>query len=111
MNGHGTVFDREKPPNVVFILTDQWRASAAGYAGDPNVRSPHPDAPADESFYFWPALEYTHNWHTLPCYDNNDPGKKMQDGCNAYDRITCATGCIRRRQYPADETGAVIFNP
>jgi arylsulfatase A-like enzyme len=31
-------------PNIVFILTDQWRAQAFGYAGDPNVRTPNIDA-------------------------------------------------------------------
>ena len=25
-------------PNVLFILVDQWRGSATGYAGDPNVK-------------------------------------------------------------------------
>jgi arylsulfatase A-like enzyme len=39
-------------PNVVFILTDQWRASAFGYAGDPNVRTPNLDRLADESVSF-----------------------------------------------------------
>jgi arylsulfatase A-like enzyme len=36
-------------PNVVFLLADQWRAQAAGYAGDPNVRTPHLDALAARS--------------------------------------------------------------
>jgi arylsulfatase A-like enzyme len=31
-------------PNILFILADQWRAQALGYAGDPNVRTPHLDA-------------------------------------------------------------------
>jgi arylsulfatase A-like enzyme len=39
-------------PNIVFILTDQWRASATGYSGDPNVRTPNLDRLADESFNF-----------------------------------------------------------
>jgi arylsulfatase A-like enzyme len=30
-------------PNVVFILADQWRACATGYAGDPNVKTPNLD--------------------------------------------------------------------
>lgn len=30
-------------PNVVFILTDQWRASSLGYAGDDMVQTPHLD--------------------------------------------------------------------
>ena len=31
-------------PNIVFVLADQWRASATGYAGDPNVKTPNLDA-------------------------------------------------------------------
>jgi arylsulfatase A-like enzyme len=30
-------------PNILFVLADQWRAQAFGYAGDPNVRTPHFD--------------------------------------------------------------------
>jgi len=33
----------EALPNIVYILTDQWRSSALGYAGDPNVATPHLD--------------------------------------------------------------------
>jgi arylsulfatase A-like enzyme len=36
-------------PNVVLILTDQWRGQAFGYAGDPNVRTPNIDALAARS--------------------------------------------------------------
>jgi len=36
-------------PNIVFVLTDQWRAQATGYAGDPNVKTPHLDALAERS--------------------------------------------------------------
>jgi arylsulfatase A-like enzyme len=32
------------PPNILWILTTQWRAQACGYAGDPNARTPHLDA-------------------------------------------------------------------
>ena len=45
-----------KKPNVVFIFGDQWRAQATGYAGDPNVRTPHLDALAAESINFTQAL-------------------------------------------------------
>jgi arylsulfatase A-like enzyme len=38
-----------KRPNVVFLLADQWRAQATGYAGDPNVKTPHLDRLAQES--------------------------------------------------------------
>ncbi len=37
------------PPNILWIVTTQWRASATGYAGDPNARTPHLDALAAES--------------------------------------------------------------
>jgi hypothetical protein len=43
-------------PNIVFLLTDQWRASATGYAGDPNVKTPHLDALAAESLDFRNAV-------------------------------------------------------
>lgn len=32
-----------KKPNIVFILVDQWRAQATGYAGDKNVITPNID--------------------------------------------------------------------
>ncbi|HEY0947578.1 MAG TPA: sulfatase-like hydrolase/transferase [Opitutaceae bacterium] len=31
-------------PDILWIVTTQWRASATGYAGDPNARTPHLDA-------------------------------------------------------------------
>jgi arylsulfatase A-like enzyme len=36
-------------PNLLFVFADQWRAQAAGYAGDPNVRTPRIDAFAAQS--------------------------------------------------------------
>ena len=30
-------------PNIVYLFADQWRASATGYAGDPNVKTPQLD--------------------------------------------------------------------
>ncbi len=33
-----------RAPNVLWIVTTQWRAQATGYAGDPNARTPHLDA-------------------------------------------------------------------
>ncbi len=45
-------------PNVVFILADQWRAQACGYAGDPNLqgRTPNLDQLAAESVNFTHAV-------------------------------------------------------
>jgi arylsulfatase A-like enzyme len=45
-----------KKPNVVFVLTDQWRAQAFGYAGDPNVKTPNIDALAARSMNFVNAV-------------------------------------------------------
>jgi arylsulfatase A-like enzyme len=47
---HSTI--EVKKPNVIFILTDQWRADALGYAGDPNVKTPFLDAFAKEAINF-----------------------------------------------------------
>jgi arylsulfatase A-like enzyme len=36
-------------PNILFVLVDQWRAKATGYAGDPNVKTPNLDRLASQS--------------------------------------------------------------
>jgi arylsulfatase A-like enzyme len=43
-------------PNVLFVIADQWRASAFGYAGDPNVKTPHLDWLANRSVNFVNAI-------------------------------------------------------
>ncbi|MEB3370035.1 sulfatase family protein [Saccharopolyspora mangrovi] len=43
-------------PNVLFILTDEWRAQSVGHAGDPNARTPRIDALAAESVDFGNAI-------------------------------------------------------
>jgi arylsulfatase A-like enzyme len=43
-------------PNIIFVLTDQWRASAFGFAGDPNVKTPHLDKLAAQSVRFTNAV-------------------------------------------------------
>ena len=43
-------------PNIILILADQWRAQAFGFAGDPNVQTPHLDALARESACFSHAV-------------------------------------------------------
>lgn len=45
-----------RPPNVVFIFADQMRAEAAGYAGNPDVATPHMDALAREGVAFRTAV-------------------------------------------------------
>ena len=37
-------------PNVVILIADQWRASAFGFSGDPNVKTPHLDRLARASY-------------------------------------------------------------
>jgi arylsulfatase A-like enzyme len=46
----------DKKPNILFILADQWRASAFGYAGDPNVKTPQIDKLAAQSLNFVNAV-------------------------------------------------------
>ncbi|HET6248542.1 MAG TPA: sulfatase [Tepidisphaeraceae bacterium] len=43
-------------PNILFILPDQWRAFATGYAGDPNVKTPNLDRLAAQSANFTNAV-------------------------------------------------------
>jgi arylsulfatase A-like enzyme len=43
-------------PNVLFLMADQWRAQATGYAGDPNVKTPHLDRLAARSANFVNAV-------------------------------------------------------
>jgi len=43
-------------PNIVLVLADQWRAQAFGFAGDPNVKTPHLDRLAGESVRFRNAV-------------------------------------------------------
>ncbi len=43
-------------PNILWIVTTQWRAQACGYAGDPNARTPCLDALAAESLDFTQAV-------------------------------------------------------
>jgi len=43
-------------PNILWIVTTQWRAQALGSAGDPNARTPRLDALAAESVNFTQAV-------------------------------------------------------
>jgi arylsulfatase A-like enzyme len=43
-------------PNILFIVADQWRAQAFGFAGDPNVKTPHLDRLERESINFTQAV-------------------------------------------------------
>lgn len=43
-------------PNIVVVAADQWRAQAFGFAGDPNVKTPHLDRLAGQSARFVTAV-------------------------------------------------------
>jgi arylsulfatase A-like enzyme len=45
-----------RPPNILWIVTTQWRAAACGYAGDRNARTPHLDALAATSVNYAQAV-------------------------------------------------------
>src|SRR5664280_49140 len=44
------------PPNILWIVTTQWRAQATGYAGDSNARTPSLDALAASSVNYTQAV-------------------------------------------------------
>src|SRR3954463_5579698 len=48
--------DAARPPNILFIVADQWRAQALGFAGDPNVHTPHLDRFERECVNFTQAV-------------------------------------------------------
>ena len=45
-----------RKPNVLFVMSDEWRAQAAGYMGDPNARTPAVDRFAGQSINFQQAV-------------------------------------------------------
>jgi len=45
-----------RPPNILWIVTTQWRASACGYAGDLNARTPRLDELAAQSVNYTQAV-------------------------------------------------------
>lgn len=45
-----------RPPNVVFLLADQWRAQSTGYAGNADTETPHIDKLAEQSVDFTNAV-------------------------------------------------------
>lgn len=46
----------EPRPNILWVVTTQWRAQACGYAGDVNARTPHLDALAARSVNYTQAV-------------------------------------------------------
>ena len=45
-----------RPPNILFVLADQWRAEAFGYAGNPDVKTPNLDRLQREGIHFANAV-------------------------------------------------------
>jgi arylsulfatase A-like enzyme len=59
---HSTTANNEaRKPNIVFVLTDQWRAQATGYSGDPNLigKTPSLDQIANSGINFENAISTT----------------------------------------------------
>ena len=54
-----TAFAQQKKPNVIFILTDDQRWDALGYAGNPIIQTPEMDRLAAEGTYFEKAFVTT----------------------------------------------------
>jgi len=46
----------KEKPNVIYILTDQWRSTALAYAGNPTVKTPHLDKFSEEAVNFKNAV-------------------------------------------------------
>ena len=46
----------ERPPNILFILTDNQAASLLGAYGNPDIRTPHADRLAEEGIRFTRAF-------------------------------------------------------
>ena len=56
LSGFTVTADAQKRPNVLFVMADQWRASAFGFAGNPDVQTPALDAFCNESIYLTNAV-------------------------------------------------------
>ena len=46
----------QKRPNIVYVFADQWRVQDTGYAGNPQVKTPHLDRLAAQSVSFTHAV-------------------------------------------------------
>src|ERR1035441_8501149 len=45
-----------RPPNIVFVIADQWRYESFGYAGNPDVKTPNLDRLQREGIQFVNAV-------------------------------------------------------
>ena len=46
----------QKRPNIVYVFADQWRVQDTGFAGNPQVKTPHLDSLAAQSVSFTHAV-------------------------------------------------------
>src|SRR6266853_452017 len=54
--GDSFAAEKSSRPNILFIIADQWRAQAFGFAGDPNVKTPNLDRFERECVNFTQAV-------------------------------------------------------
>jgi arylsulfatase A-like enzyme len=57
--GSFSTFSQAKKPNIIFILTDDQRSDALGFAGNPIIQTPEMDRLAAEGIYFENAFVTT----------------------------------------------------
>src|SRR5512135_1956772 len=82
-------------PNILFILADQWRASAFGHAGDPNVKTPNLDRLARQSLKFENAVSVCpvctpHRAALLTGRFPTSTGMFLNDACLPLDEVCLA---------------------
>ena len=56
MDGNAAAAPAGQRPNILFVIADQWRAQAFGFAGDPNVKTPNLDRFERECVNFTQAV-------------------------------------------------------
>lgn len=57
--GYSNTYSQTKKPNIIFILTDDQRSDALGFAGNPIIQTPEMDRLAAEGIYFENAFVTT----------------------------------------------------
>jgi len=61
-----------RPPNIVFVIADQWRFEAFGYAGNPDVKTPNLDRLQRRAF--------TSSTPYQPCRFARPPARRSSPG-------------------------------
>ncbi len=55
-SGSGAAHAATAKPNILYLLADEWRPMAMGFAGDPNVQTPNLDRLAKEGLHYRNAM-------------------------------------------------------